>query len=214
MIEAGDTAIEFSLLDPRLFGAAFWLGFLPTVAAELKRASEETGMSFVCRLTTRDGNPCGEQFPSKTALRAHQLWFSSLSGGHGSSGALLAVRSNECLWCRSLFSSVGAARQHMRGAYEMGHCRVDGRTLENTRSTAPAPPPQRKSRVNAKFVASIRRREHGAKVGGADNLRRVWRRKLRECWQAPALKAVARVQKGARSRSPRASARHRQLSRE
>ena len=33
MFDAGDTAIEFSLLDPRLFGAAFWLGFLPTVAA-------------------------------------------------------------------------------------------------------------------------------------------------------------------------------------
>ena len=36
---------------------------------------------------------------------------------------------------------------------------------------APAPLPQRKSGVNAKFVASIPRREHGAKVGGADSLR-------------------------------------------
>ena len=33
----------------------------------------------------------------------------------------LVVRSNECLWCRSLFSSVGAARQHTREAYVMGH---------------------------------------------------------------------------------------------
>ena len=41
--------------------------------------------------------------------------------------------------------------------------------------------------------------------------RRVWRRKLWGSRQAPALEAVARVQKGARSRSPRASARHRQL---
>ena len=98
----------------------------------------------------------------------------------------------------------------------------------NSRLPQPAfaPLPQRKSRVNAKFVASIRRREHGAKVGGAPTRknqcqrnqdvthRRVWRRKLWELRQAPALEAVARVQKGARSRSPRASARHRQLSRE
>ena len=33
------------------------------------------------------------------------------------------------------------------------------------------PLPQRTSRVNAKFVARTRRREHGAKVGGADNPR-------------------------------------------
>ena len=105
---------------------AFWLFFLPTVAAELKRASAETGRSFVCQLTTRDGNLCGERFPSKKALRAHQLWSSSLGGGHGLGGAPLAVvGSNECLWCRSLFSSVGAARQHLREAYEMGHCRVE-----------------------------------------------------------------------------------------
>ena len=40
---------------------------------------------------------------------------------------LAVVRSNECLWCRSLFASVGPARQRMREADEMGHCRVDGR---------------------------------------------------------------------------------------
>ena len=49
MFEAGDTALEFSLLDPRLLQ----VGFLSTVAAE-------TGRSFVCQLTTRDGNLCGE----------------------------------------------------------------------------------------------------------------------------------------------------------
>ena len=118
--EAGDTALEFSLSDPRLLRVAFWLGFCPTVAAEWKRAS------CVCQLTTRDGHLCGEQFPSKKALRAHQLWFSSLGGGHGFGGALAVVRSNECLWCRSLFSSVGVARQRVREAHEMGHCRVDG----------------------------------------------------------------------------------------
>ena len=58
--EAGDTAVEFSVLDPR---EPFWLGCLSTVAAELKRASAETGRSFVCQLTTRDGNLCGKQFP-------------------------------------------------------------------------------------------------------------------------------------------------------
>ena len=47
MFEAGGTATEFSLLDPRLLRVAFWLGFLPTVAAEQKRASAETG-SCVC----------------------------------------------------------------------------------------------------------------------------------------------------------------------
>ena len=51
---------------------------------------------------------------------------SSLGGGHGLGGApLVVVRSNECLWCRSQFSSVGAARQRMREADEMGHCRVE-----------------------------------------------------------------------------------------
>ena len=34
MFEAGDAAIEFSLLDPRLLCVAFCHGFLPTVAAE------------------------------------------------------------------------------------------------------------------------------------------------------------------------------------
>ena len=67
-------------------------------------------------------------FPSEKALRARQLWSSSSGGGHEFGGApLVVVRSNECLWCRSLFSSVGAALQHVREAYEVGHCRVEGR---------------------------------------------------------------------------------------
>ena len=83
----------------------------------------------MCQSTTKDKNLCGQQVLSNKALQAHQLWSSSLGGGHGLGVAPLAVvRSNECLWCRSLFSSVGAARQHVREAYEMGHCRVDGRT--------------------------------------------------------------------------------------
>ena len=125
--EAGDTAVEFSLIDPRLLRVAFWSLFLPTVVAQLKRASADFGRSFVCELTKRDRNLCGEQFLSKKGLRAHQVWFSSVGGGHGLVAAPLAVcRSNECLWCRSLFSSARATRQHMRDANEMEHCRVDG----------------------------------------------------------------------------------------
>ena len=187
----------------------------------------------MCELTTKDGTLCGEQFPSKTALRAHQLWSSSLGGGHWLGGAPLAVvRSNERSRCRAPFSSVGAARQHMRETYEMGHCRVDGWTHRwphvmkgeasrcplcdwtgsawedcrkhaiNSHSPppAPAPLPQRRSRVNAVFVASIRRREHGAKVGAADNLRlestsAKETKTSHTSRQAPALEAVARVQK-------------------
>ena len=96
---------------------------LLTVAAELKRASAQ-------RVGKRDGHLSGKQFPSEKALRATQLWSSSQGGVHGLGGAPLASgRSNECLWCRSLFSSVGAARQRMREAYEMGPCKVDGGTL-------------------------------------------------------------------------------------
>ena len=65
MFEAGDTAIEFSLLDSRLPPCGALVGFLPTVAAELKRASAETGRSFVCQVTKRDKNLCGEHFPSE-----------------------------------------------------------------------------------------------------------------------------------------------------
>ena len=94
---------------------------------------------------------------------------------------------------------------------------LTGRTIEkhavnsHLPQPAPAPLPQRRPRVNAKFFASIRRRGHGAKVGGADSLRlertsakesggvthrRVWRRKLWGSRQSQALEAVAPVQKG------------------
>ena len=127
MFEAGDTAIEFSLLDSRLLRVALWLVFLPTVAAELKRASAETGRSFVCQVTETRQESLRGTFPSEKALRARQLWSSSSGGGHEFGGApLVVVRSNECLWCRSLFSSVGAALQHVREAYEVGHCKGGG----------------------------------------------------------------------------------------
>ena len=45
----------------------------------------------MCQLTKGDGNLCREQFPSKEALRAHQLWSSPLGGGRGLGGAPLAV---------------------------------------------------------------------------------------------------------------------------
>ena len=51
---------------------------------------------------------------------------------------------------------------------------LTGRSIENTRSTAICFNQHLHlchSGVHANFVASIRRREHGAKVGSADNLR-------------------------------------------
>ena len=54
---------------------------------------------------------------------------------------------------------------------------LSGRTIEHTRSTAISLNQHLRlchsgsQEKNAKFVASIRRREHGAQVGGADNLR-------------------------------------------
>ena len=62
-----------------------------------------------------------------SATRASLVVF-FLGGGHGLGGAPLAVVRSNVLWCRSLFSSFGAARQHMCEACEMGHCMVDGRT--------------------------------------------------------------------------------------
>ena len=124
MFEAGDTAVEFSLTDSASSPRGVLVLFFAHICCRIKKSADaETGRSFVCQRTKRDGNLCGEQCP------AHQLWSSSLGGGHGLGGSPLAVvRSNEHLWCRSLFSSVGSARQHMRAAYEMGHCRVDGKT--------------------------------------------------------------------------------------
>ena len=73
-----------------------------------------------------DGNLCGEQFPSKKAFRAHQLWPSSLAGetriGRCSVGGC-------AVFVVSIpVHSVGSTRQHVHKAYEMGHCRVDGGT--------------------------------------------------------------------------------------
>ena len=73
MFKAGDTAIEFSQLDPRLLRG--------------ERASAETGRSLLCQLTKRDENFCGEQFWSKKVLRAHQLWSFSLAWVFGRTNA-------------------------------------------------------------------------------------------------------------------------------
>ena len=55
MLEGGDTAVEFSLIDPSILRVAFW-GLLPTGIVEMKRASAESGNSFVCQVTKGDGN--------------------------------------------------------------------------------------------------------------------------------------------------------------
>ena len=159
------------------------------------------------------------------------VFFPGWSHGLGGGAHLAVVLPNECLWCRSLFSSVGAARQQMREAYEMGHCRdgrtrrrhvmkgdgspcplcgreLTGRTIENTRSTALS------LNQHLHLCHSESQEKMPSVLPVSADTSMVPSDVLLGSRQAPALEAVARVQKGARSRSPRASARHRQLSRE
>ena len=99
---------------------AFWLGFFAHSCCRIDTCERRNWEEFCVPIDDKGREFL--RFLSKKALRAHQLCSSSLGGGHGFGGAPLAVvRSNECLWCRSRFSSVGAARQHLREAYEMGH---------------------------------------------------------------------------------------------
>ena len=52
---------------------------------------------------------------SKKSVSGHHLWSSPLGGGHWLGGApLTVVRLNECLWSRSLCSSVSSTRQASR----------------------------------------------------------------------------------------------------
>ena len=53
-IDAGETAVEFSLIDLSIFRVAFWWYLLPTVNLVVKRASAESGKSFACELTKRE----------------------------------------------------------------------------------------------------------------------------------------------------------------
>ena len=121
MFEAGDTAIEFSLLDARLLRLALWLGFLPTVAAELKTCERRNWEEFCVpiddkRLESLRGTVSEQESAACASVVVFFLW-------------VVVTGLVVLLWrLRSLFSSVGAARQRMREAYEMGHCRVDGWT--------------------------------------------------------------------------------------
>ena len=96
--------MEFSLVHPSFLRVA-------SVNVEVKRASAVSEKSSVCQMTKGTGILTENFFRARKALRAHQLWFSSLGGG------LVGRWSVAVEW--SLFSSVGSTRQHMREACEM-----------------------------------------------------------------------------------------------
>ena len=66
--------MEFSLVQPSILRVA-------SVNVEVKRASAVSEKSSVCQMTKETGILTGNFFRARKALRAHQLWFSSLGGG-------------------------------------------------------------------------------------------------------------------------------------
>ena len=109
--------------------------------------------------------------------------------GVGRCSLLLVRLDNMCVtrarWVVARWMGVGKTHRWPHVMEAVTRCDVrcvtglelTGRTFENTRSTAISLNRHlhlrhsESQRVNAKFVASIRRREHGAKVGGADIFR-------------------------------------------
>ena len=88
----------------------------PECAGTLGPYEEEGDQMWRCEVVDGRGRTCVKEFASKAGLQAR--------GEHGATTVPDLAAINQCCFCRSMFRSRGAARQHMANSYQRGRCIV------------------------------------------------------------------------------------------
>ena len=79
---------------------------------------------FACDALKEDGTPCGKEFPTYRALKAHQNF--TVGGRHGERDKINRLTvTNQCMLCSSTFASRIVAMRHVAGACKHGRCITD-----------------------------------------------------------------------------------------
>ena len=126
---------QFALIDCSILRKAFLCVAIPPpgyvdVPAEVEPPNDGIDdPTHVCHDTLPDGSICGARFSSFRALQSHRR----KAAGHSfiAPECRLAI-TNQCPWCKCVFSTIANARRHIKKSLSMHRCCGDG-------SVVPAP---------------------------------------------------------------------------
>ena len=120
---------QFALIDCSILRKAFLSVAIPPpgyvdVPAEVEPPNDGIDdPTHVCHDTLPDGSICGARFSSFRALQSHRR----KAAGHSfiAPECRLAI-TNQCPWCKCVFSTIAHARRHIKKSLSMHRCCGDG----------------------------------------------------------------------------------------
>ena len=122
---------DFLYVDPTELRAQFFSvripppGWVPDIRPELDEMVDDDDMPHVCDCTLDNGVVCGARFATLQQLAMHVR--KTKSGNHGRVPEhYRAVVTNQCPWCRMVYSNIRNARIHVKSSLQHKVCQGRG----------------------------------------------------------------------------------------
>lgn len=125
-----DLRDDFIRLDVNIFRAIPFSVSIPppeyqpdiVLQPALEETPDEVDAPFKCECLVADGTQCAAAFSTRQRLAVHITNTQGGTHGHIPEYRKLVV-TNQCVFCRRVFSSVRTTQRHVRQSLSVGHCR-------------------------------------------------------------------------------------------
>lgn len=125
-----DLREDFIRLDVNIFRAIPFSVSIPppeyqpdiVLQPALEETPDEVDAPFKCECLVADGTQCAAAFSTRQRLAVHISNTQGGTHGHIPEYRKLVV-TNQCVFCRRVFSSVRTTQRHVRQSLSVGHCR-------------------------------------------------------------------------------------------